>query len=60
MSRTMYLFERDRINAVHAIRNRNIGGPSRASPQDKQRNDARREIESRRWDIELGIKPLRD
>ncbi|NDV13020.1 MULTISPECIES: hypothetical protein [Crenobacter] len=60
MSRSMYLFERDRIHAVHAIRNRTVGGPNRPNPQDKLRNDARREIESRRWDIEMGLRPQRD
>ncbi|MGL6071742.1 hypothetical protein [Craterilacuibacter sp.] len=48
--------ERDRINAMRAIRNRAVGGPVRCTEQDRLRNDARKEIESRRWDGEMGLK----
>ncbi|MXR37153.1 hypothetical protein [Craterilacuibacter sinensis] len=56
MNRSMFLMERDRINAMRAIRNRAVGGPVRCTEQDRLRNDARKEIESRRWDNEMGLK----
>jgi len=55
MNRSEFLMERDRALMMKAIRNRAVGGPQKCSRQDRARNDALREIESRRWDREMDM-----